>query len=390
MRAPSIAELELQYADSLGAPAAVILPSVRSGILMALKAVAGTKSTVIGPAYSCLVVHEAMALSGATVRYIEPAPRSYLMSVPALRELVRQDGCVVFSEIYGIPYDIKDLDGIEPRLRLLDMAMSVPDPQRMQNLKAFDVALFSFGIGKSMCAGGGGVACFGDRALAAQIREMRDTIVAGGSRTRRRQHDASVLASVAMRTRLLCGPSTVATEMWRAARHGIAQTATTTRAMRADNSNASSYAPGPEWTHVMTPMERRLAARNLHHAAESAAVRRAQSNLYTERLRIHELLPSADEAMLSQSHFPIRVPASLRDPLRLYLRRRGIDTGEEFPISGMLRSQLYPRTTQLTNEVVTLPLGEQVADRDIEFICSAAIEGFGRVRQRQAMERGVA
>jgi dTDP-4-amino-4,6-dideoxygalactose transaminase len=371
--APSVGELEFEFAAALGVRAAVIVPSVRSAILLLLRSALTTDTLVVGPAYTCPVVHEAMALSGARLRYLEPTAKGFLLPASNVVASSESDACLILSEIYGLTYQdsfLRATDELRLRLRILDMAMGIPDRERLQRMKPNDVGLFSFGFGKAMCAGGGGLACFADEGLAATVRDMRDELVSENSRMARLKGDLRVLASVSIRTRLLCRPA-IAAKTWQ---EGLGRSRHT-----ADRSGPKK-APqtlGPEWTHTMTALERRLAAHNLRHANASAQLRREQAHAYADHFRaIGGVLPDFDGDTLPQSHFPVRVPASMRGPLKAYLGARGIEAGDEFAFSGLLCRKAYPWASAASSEVLTLPMGEPVSMGDIKRIAQAIGEGL--------------
>ena len=79
--------------------------------------------------------------------------------------------------------------------------MSIPSPERMRQLEAGDIALFSFGWGKPMYAGWGGIACFRDIDLADRVREIRDRWIAPESLSLRFRRSGSTLLQVAMNQR---------------------------------------------------------------------------------------------------------------------------------------------------------------------------------------------
>jgi dTDP-4-amino-4,6-dideoxygalactose transaminase len=366
--APSVAELEREFARALDVPAAVIVPSVRSAILMLVKAVMQPDTTVVGPAYTCDVVHEAMELSGARTWYVEPTANSFHMDADTIATACGPGACLIVSEMYGLRYPdafLRATDAVHSRLRILDMAMCVPDRSGTARMRHNDVALFSFGFGKPMCAGGGGVACFQDGSLAETVARMRDEMQVETSSSLRT--NLKVLASVALRTRFLCRAA-LASQDWRHRRETAQRRKTTTTA---NTSSASRpHFVGPEWTHTMTAAERRLARRNLRQADGSAQLRQRQAEAYVNKLHSFGIVPELGDA-LPQSHFAIRVPSQLRDNVRTRLRRDGIDAGDEFALSGVLRRGGYPLAERAAAEVLTLPLGESVSTADVGRICSA-------------------
>ena len=98
-------DLEKAYAEALGVPAVILLPSVRAGIHMVIQAMNKPGMIVVGPAYTCHTVHEALALSGACTRLVDSAPGSFLMSPDAIYAATEPGCALVLSEVYGIPYD---------------------------------------------------------------------------------------------------------------------------------------------------------------------------------------------------------------------------------------------------------------------------------------------
>jgi dTDP-4-amino-4,6-dideoxygalactose transaminase len=370
----SVPELERRYAEALRAPEAVVIPSVRAAIRMLLQMV--PIDLAVGPACTCLVVHEAMELSGTRPKYLDPSADAFLIPAPSLKAAMTPGGAVVLSEMYGLPYSdalLDEIEALKPRLRILDAAMGLPDPERTARLRPFDVMLFSFGFGKAMCAGGGGIAILHDRDLAVGLRRERERIKAHLTRGAQIRHNAGMLASVAMRTRLLAQP---------------AQTIKAWRERRPAGASSGKAAPSmvhgatPEWTHSMTGFERRLAARNLLNIASSAALRRRQAQRYIELLGTTGLLPNFSGGM-PQSHFPILVPADYRSQFRQHLRNRGFDTGNEFPFSGVLSRSAHPRAACISDRIVTLPLGEHISIDEVTRLCGAVSETIERMPSRR-------
>jgi dTDP-4-amino-4,6-dideoxygalactose transaminase len=176
-------ELESACAEMLGVRNALLLPSARAGILLALKAVVEPSTAVVGPAYVCGVVHEAMILSGATLRFADATPGGFLMDAANLP--AAQTPCVqIFSDIYGLPCDreaVKAEGGVAPLLRLWDMAMSVPQADAFSHMQSNDAALLSFGLGKCLYAGWGGALLSNDSDWMGRVRDLRDRWISQGN-----------------------------------------------------------------------------------------------------------------------------------------------------------------------------------------------------------------
>ena len=369
--APEVADLERGYADHCGVADAVLVPAVRSAILLLLRAALPAGGLAVGPSFTCMVVHEAMLGSGMRTRFVEPEGGSFLPSAAALRANAEPGCALVVSELYGMENGgdlLSALDDMSPAICILDAAMGIPDSARLRALRPRDVALVSFGMGKSQCAGGGGIALFADRALASRVRAARDVMLAESGARQSLKDDLKFLAGLALRSRPL-------------ARHAAALRASAGR-VPAPPATATPGAPAPsgaasaprvwlspEWTHRLTRAQRRLVARNLAAAPRSASLRREQAATYLRHLQPLGITAGVAAQALPQSHFPIRVPAAQREPLRAKLHAAGFDTGDEFPISGALRARDYPRAYEVSREVITLPMGERVSVREIETLC---------------------
>jgi dTDP-4-amino-4,6-dideoxygalactose transaminase len=377
-KAPTVDELEGTFAAQFGVRSAVILPAVRAGILMLLREATSSDGLVVGPAYTCLVVHEAVALSGARARYVEPSGDTLLMGADSLHAAAEIGCSVILSEMYGLSYSqtfLSEIETIRPSIRILDMAMGLPRRDRLQQLKSNDVALFSFGFGKALCSGGGGIAFLQDELLAQQIRKRRNDLVSEPSLLARLWGDLHVLGSVAIRTRLLCG-ATLALEERRHRTSTVARHKP--RDVSAKQVSMAGY-PSLEWTHVMSPLERRLAKRNMRMVAASTDLRRRQSERYVQALDAFGIVPDFGDSGLPESHFPIQVEPSIRAELRRYLRLKGIDAGEEFEFSGLLERSRYPQTYRACSRTLRLPLGEHVSMSEVELTCARVIEALSHV-----------
>jgi dTDP-4-amino-4,6-dideoxygalactose transaminase len=374
-RSPSVADLEKLYAEELGVPAAVLVPSARTGIYLALRAAACADAPVAAPAYTCEVVHDAVRLAGPPCSFLDSAPGQFLVSADDVLRAAPA-ACLVLSELYGIPYDTALLRATEaqpPRVRILDLAMSVARPECLARMGPRDVALFSFNMNKVMCAGGGGIACFRDDALAAATRQMRDRLPDPASSRRPLRADLGTVARTILRSRPLHNRLLEAAMRRRLARlrraYVAAHLSSPIRAEEPENLSC-------EWTRRMTAFSRKIALYNLRRAGDSWHLRREQAQLYLVCLRDSGLVGGVNPEALPQSHFPIRVPAPLRDHLRGYLRRHGVAAGTTFDCPLGLERREFPGAFETSEEVLTLPMGACVDLQDVRAIARLVNAGF--------------
>ncbi len=354
-----------------------MLPSARTGILLALRAVAPAVNGVVGPAFTCAVVHQAMQLSGLPVRLVDSEPSGYLMHADDLRKAAEGPSAVVLCEVYGLRYGVEGaaLAGNHgPVARIWDMAMCVPQADDFLRLATGDAAVLSFGLGKCLYAGWGGLLLTQDPALAARVRELRDAFVAKESRGMRLRHGLEVLVRTAAHARLVYGLGRTLAD-WRNRKRGAGSREQGAGSAEPGRSYSQLPAPcsplsetrlSPEWTEPMTTLERKLAKTNLAGAADNRSLRHEQAAEYYRRLEPLGVIRGFDGESLPESHFPIRVASTARNDLRRYLAGHGIDTATYFPFPG-----------GLTRATIRMPHGQRMRS----FCClSAAV--FARMKSR--------
>jgi dTDP-4-amino-4,6-dideoxygalactose transaminase len=372
-----VLDIEKAYADALGVRAAILLPSVRAGIRMSVQAVSEPGTIVAGPAYTCSTVHDAMGLSSARVQLIDPAPDSFLMPPEGIYASTEPGCLLVLSEVYGIPYDqemLQNASGKGPRLRVFDMAMSIPAQKRMQQLEAMDVALFSFGWGKPLYAGWGGIACFQDLELASSVREIQERWTTRDSSSLRFQRSCSTLIRVVMNQRRPYGLSHQQ-HLYR-----LYKKVTSARNEQDHPSDKVTIRTAsllaPEWTQPMTALNRKLTLHNLRRSLQNAELRRSQTEVYFKFLVESGIVCGPGSKALPQSHFPIRLPSAIRNAMCDYLRGRGIDTGTLFPFAAGLSRASYPNAAQAADEVITLPLGPTITLDEVQMVSECVKDGL--------------
>lgn len=381
--AVSIPDLEKAYAQALGVPEAVVLPSVRAGIAMAIQAVNTPGMTVIGPAYTCHSVHEAMALGGAPTRLIDAASGGFLMAPDGVGAM-GSDCVLVLSEVYGIPYHRDMLDSMcrkGCRLRIRDLAMEVPCRERLQQLEIADVALFSFGWGKPMYAGWGGIACLQDPELAGKIREIRARFVTTKSHGLAFRNGYLAFFQGMLNQSCLYG--VLHEQHFYRWCKKISSLADKRRIAVVAEGEEGHFPPvwsanvrAPQWTRPMAAMNCRLALDNLSDVVRHADLRRRQAELYFRQLVEPGVVRGPGIDSLPQSHFPILVAAQFRDELCDYLRGRGVDTSTLFPLCSGLSRNCYPHAALASDQVITLPLGPVISLEEVKDISIKVAEGL--------------
>jgi dTDP-4-amino-4,6-dideoxygalactose transaminase len=356
---------------------AVWLPSGRAGIAWALRAAISRDTHVIGPAFTCSVVHEAMVRSGGQPVFIDAAQDSFHMDMDAAALSAARataNHALVLSEPYGHTYALETLNQPSlhaPRIRIVDSAMAVPVPELFRRLQANDFAVVSFGAGKNSFAGWGAVGLTHNAALAQAVRKHRDqTLWPATTKLHWRRgvniglRTAAQHPAIFSATRKLWYWSRTVRHQSAAPQPANATVASGFPAAWSDESQLSS-----EWRSPSTSVDRQLALRNLTTNAPNHSRRLELATRYHELLHGVRGIQLPPTSAFALSHFTIRVPDGKRDALKAGLLERGVYTINLWAFDTALDPQQFPATTRLCSEVLNLPLSQWMRVRDVDRVC---------------------
>ncbi len=365
-------QLEHAYARALEAPHAVWLPSARYGIFQAINLSLRLKDQVYCPVFTCHVVHQAVRQTARPMTLVDSNSYDPLMQTSGIRN--QNEYGVVLSEVFGIRYHNPAADAFlrGAGLRIFDMAMCIPTPQDIQRLVDSDVALISFGLGKSLYAGWGGMAFTKDRHMAESLRRCRDQDMHTDSLPAALRKTASVWLRTAAHARPIYKFS-------RRAASSRAELVADSEQHQSSSAAAAEKLHTSEWGQAPTSFHLKLAAANLKQSKDFEQDRILYSNIYRSELTPHTLITSDSDAALltlppacddAMSHFSTRICGNLRDELRAFLWQNGIDTSTLFPFPAAADSAVYPNAFRLTQEILGLPLSNGMGEHNVRRICS--------------------
>jgi dTDP-4-amino-4,6-dideoxygalactose transaminase len=358
IRANSVETVEEAYAGAFGLPA-VLLPSARAGICWALRATVSSDASIIGPAYTCQVVHEAMARSAGRLELIDTDANGFLMSPSSLTAKLGKDCALVLCEIYGCSYEAYTLSD-EPRIRIIDAAMTIPTPQLCERVKDKDCVILSFGIGKCMYAGYGGIVMSKNRSLLDEIRTQRDVYLSKETLSLFIRRGIEISLRTLAHTRLLYGV------LCKFRRPSV--DLTTFPSTWAGNSSLST-----EWCLPSTYLDRQLVLYNLLNRADLVEQRVRHAQRYRQNLHGVAGVSLPSPSRHAMSHYTIRVFANARDAIQADLMSLGVDAGKLFKFPAYLAGDRYPNASRVSGEVLNLPLDACLTDEDVDYISECVI-----------------
>jgi perosamine synthetase len=175
-----VAALEQAFAERFGFVHGLLFPYGRVAIHALLTGLGWQNREVLCPAYTCVVVPDAVAASSNRVVYVDSAPDHFLPRWQDWQAApTPQTAMAIMTPLFGYPVDKKCDEAIRARAPgafiLYDEAQSYGtiDEGGLQ-LRGADAALFSLGLGKLITSLSGGMLLLRDGALYRSVRAVRD------------------------------------------------------------------------------------------------------------------------------------------------------------------------------------------------------------------------
>ena len=365
-----VEEVEVAYAEALGMPYAILLPSARAGIFWTLRVCGCSEQQVLCPVFTCWEVWHAVRRARAHLSLIDLGEGSFLMDYKVLATFQRSPHAMVLSQVYGYHYNLTALDQqstCDPLVRIVDMAMELPDPKLFSQLGSKDVALISFGTRKCLYSGWGGMALMRDRSLAAELRRLRDL---------EQEPECFTKAWLSL-TRMFItelARLNVAYSMVHASRRWRSkfQKETPIDAILPDCfEKGQDHAGFDAYYRVPSSgLNRYLMLCNLSKIEDQRKHRRRLADHYAKNLggMTGIILPPISPTAMS--HYTIRVEAERRSEIVDSLVQSGITVETLFPFSARLPASEYPVSANVARQVINLPLHSKVSLSDVDHICA--------------------
>lgn len=368
----TVRRLEKDFETSLSVNHAIWLPSARYGITRSVQFATPHNGTVFCSAFNCGAVFHAAQETRRDVQFVDCGAGSFLMDLNAIRAV--DSSAVILSEMFGHRFDADQLSCLAPvsqGLRVFDLAMGIPTSKDLDRMRENDVTVASFGLGKSLYAGWGGMAFTNCDDLADSLRRSLSEDVKPLSEVKKLRACAEVFARTAAHQpsiyRMLRRPPSEATR----------------------KSVPEFCSKSHEWNRPPTQFHLRLLRRNLSAVESIVAKKRELAAIYSERLSgVCDCGEASDMRHEALSHFSIRVLREQRSRIQQQLWHHGIGVGTLFPFpSHVANVSEFPEASRIADEVLNLPLSPQLKSLQVSRICDViqqAVAGTSRTGQLRA------
>ncbi len=367
----SVEQIEAAYAQAYRMPYAILLPSGRAGICWALQACIGQDTRVVCPAYTCMVVWESILRAGGKLDVIDTADNSFLMDGTTLNAAQMGNYAIVLCEVYGYTYDLSKITcraSSDPLIRIVDMAMTVPTGTLFERLANGDFAVTSFGSGKCMYAGWGGMGFTRDKVLADKITQIRESSISHCDLLLFVKRSMKMIAKNLLNEPIAYG----FLKKMKEARSSIRQHF----APRVGDSAIYSMADQPvskEWYLPTTFVDRHLMLYNLEHTEQYCEHRKTLTRRYHENFDGVSGIIRPSISPHALSHYTIRVDSSIRPLVKKRLETVGIDAGTLFFFPKSFSKSDYPNASRIAAEVLNLPLDIRLSVSDVDWISERVV-----------------
>ena len=319
-------------------------------LLVALNACV-PKGKVAVSAYTCAKVPAALAAVGFEVVFLDIDPDTGLTPGLALGRFAPGAlSAVIASHMFGVPCDLDEYRRQADRLGAIlieDCAASFGSAFEGAPVGSFGhLSVYSFGRGKTVNLGGGGLLAIREAEAAAQVEHFCREAIQHGTALRR---GPKALARALLLSTTVWGPLFKAALVAKRLAKGTWFWERDSGFAGGPITNGPFLATGPSYARLAGVLDLRAL---LDHKVRVAEV--YQAEIHSAEHIAHLRVPAGVTRVVRPS-YPLRVEN--RDKLFLQLRAEGIDCGLSFSYSaGALLGAVTPGATALANALLTLPV----------------------------------
>ena len=375
----AIARLEWKFAEAFGFPWGLLFPYGRSALYTLLRAMGWKDEEVLMPAYICVVVSNAVVLSGNRVEFVDNEPGHFNVPADNLEAALNASTrMVVPTPLFGFPIDRRGYEEAVARKApgafvLYDLAQGfgVEDEEGLQTDRA-DGAFLGLGMGKMLSAIEGGMLLLRDESIYREVKAYREKAFTRSGLVRSLQRFALGMAtSWALREPFLTAVDFIENHTHLLDRLG-GEVPVENGPFLPDNV-----------MELPSEMQARLGLLQLADYGRIVDHRREIAAHYDRRLREEGFSVFASSFPPTYSQYPILV----RDPGRVVsaMRRHGIQIKIPYPyacpnLPGYERHHgRFPNAEDIAGKIVVLPNWYGITRSAVDRV----VESLARCRERE-------
>jgi len=378
----TVTKLENKLADYVGSKRVLACNSGRTALYLAMKALGLDQGhEVIVPAYNCAIVPEMIWRAGLKPVFVDVDPETCNLDPELIsKALTSKTRAIVPVHLFGRPCDMDTVVETADRHGLYvveDVAQALGAEYRGRKVGCFgDLAIFSFGPGKSITGGEGGAIAINNTELTEAVERLQ-----------------SQLPSPNLRWKLHVARNVLAMKIFsRHSLYGLVKGSVDSSGERTDEmiiQNCLTLSKA-----VSSPLKPSLKPAKMPEVSASVIVKQLQKlDAFNERrtinaLKLSTLLRAEDENSIQLpktgsetkntfTRFPIRILRGNRTLVIKEMLRRGVDAKElYYYVADLLRKLArarFPNAEALSDSLMALPNHPMLTEADLEEISSSLI-----------------
>jgi dTDP-4-amino-4,6-dideoxygalactose transaminase len=374
-----VATFENQLAGYVGSESAVSCDSGRTALYLALKALgleAGDE--VLVPAYTCAIVFEMVLRAGLRPVFVDVNPETCTIDPELVpKSLSSRTKVVIPVHLFGTPCDMDPIVEVADKYGLYvieDVAQGLGAEFKGRKTGSFgDLAIFSFGPGKSITGGEGGAITINNTELTETVETLQ-----------------SHLPEPDLGSKLHVTRNVLAMKMFSSSRfYGLVKNSVDSSIRRTDdmiNQNCLTLMEESP-SHLMPSLKptkmpeasATVIVKQLHRIDDLNAKRIANVSRLSELMRGEDdqsiKLPRIDSEMRSTfTRFPVVIIKGTRSSIIKQMLRQGVDAKELYHYVAWLLHSLskssYPQAEFLSDSLMAIPNHPLLTNEELEKISS--------------------
>ena len=359
-------KFEKEFASFSGFPYALFFPWARSGLAYLLEALGHKHKKIITPAYTCLVVPQAIVWSQNIPFFIDNSQKNINMDNQMILDHLDDDtSAVVITSLFGRKHDPEGI--VEPLkdrgiLTISDVSLAFGVTHQKIPVSHFaDIGIYSTNAGKPLSAYGGGFLTFKNRNIYNLVKAQRNKSIKNTSTKRK------------IITQLSFNFQYIAFQKWM---YGlVAYLKENTSLIEVfTKQNEDDLSIPPQHYDLPANFQAKIGLVQIDRFIEMEVKRKQLAQFYAEYIKETELLSVIPfEKEDSLSHYHIRVKAGFRNIFRKYLLKNGIAFGVHFDYSNPYLKMFKefknidaPESKIWADEMVTIPFYPGLKRKDAQ------------------------
>lgn len=380
----AVEDFEKKFAARFRTKHAVAFLYGRGGIYSLLKCMGIENSEVIMPAYTCVVVSNAVVCSGNKPRFVDITLSNYNMDLDLAEKAINEKTkAVIGVSLFGYPYDAQRLQDIISRsgrkiLYIQDCAHSFGAEYNGKPLYTIgDAALFAFSLTKELSSIYGSIVTTNNEDIYLKLKKYRDDNFAEPSFGQNLKMLSLFLTAYVAFFEPFYGITNFLERRTRIL-DPIAK--------YYDENNISMPA---DFFRKISPINAAIAAIQLDKYEEIKKKRIAAARFYNEALKGLDGIKAPVLADGATYLYCVSMMEG-RDSFREYMRKKGVQVGEYIPYSipymkayEKYREGDYPNALLCSRSVVNLPCHPTLSENDLKKITGHIFDAVKKSAYRQ-------